>query len=119
MRWIDAIFLGIAFAAFAEFSSHGARASDYNWQRDQGQTVHFLVNNNSLGQALAAKKDQFEKLTGITVKVDIFQEQQMRQRLLTVLNAKSSEIDVFMTLPSREGEQFSAAGWLCVADTGR
>jgi multiple sugar transport system substrate-binding protein len=29
------------------------------------------------------------------------QEQQMRQRLLTVLNAKSSEIDVFMTLPSR------------------
>jgi multiple sugar transport system substrate-binding protein len=43
----------------------------------------------------------------------------MRQRLLTVLNAKSSEIDVFMTLPSREGEQFSAAGWLCVADTGR
>jgi len=35
----------------------------------------------------------------------------MRQRLLTVLNAHSDEVDVFMTLPSREGMQFAAAGW--------
>ena len=35
----------------------------------------------------------------------------MRQRLVTVMNAKSSEIDVFMSLPSREGEQFAKAGW--------
>jgi multiple sugar transport system substrate-binding protein len=112
MRWTTRIGLGLAFAALVEISPHGAHAGDYNWQRDKGQTIHFLVNNNSLGQALVARKDQFEKLTGITVKVDIFQEQQMRQRLLTVLNAKSSELDVFMTLPSREGEQFSAAGWL-------
>src|SRR5262249_50317648 len=28
-----------------------------------------------------------------------------------VMNAHSDEIDVFMTLPSREGEQFAAAGW--------
>ena len=35
----------------------------------------------------------------------------MRQRLVTVMNAKSSEIDVFMSLPSREGEQFARAGW--------
>jgi multiple sugar transport system substrate-binding protein len=112
MRWTTRIGSGLALAALVELLPHGAHASDYNWQRDKGQTIHFLVNNNSLGQALVAKKDQFEKLTGVTVKVDIFQEQQMRQRLLTVLNAKSSELDVFMTLPSREGEQFSAAGWL-------
>lgn len=88
------------------------RASDYNWRRDKGQSIRFLVNNNTLGHALVSKKDEFEKLTGIKVTVDMYQEQQMRQRLLTVLNAKSSEVDVFMTLPSREGEQFSAAGWL-------
>ena len=35
----------------------------------------------------------------------------MRQRLVTVMNARSDEVDVFMTLPSREGEQFAAAGW--------
>ena len=47
----------------------------------------------------------------MTLKVDGYQEQQMRQRLVTVMNAHSDEVDVFMTLPSREGEQFAAAGW--------
>ena len=47
----------------------------------------------------------------MTLKVDGYQEQQMRQRLVTVMNARSDEVDVFMTLPSREGEQFAAAGW--------
>ncbi|AHY48860.1 ABC transporter substrate-binding protein [Bradyrhizobium japonicum] len=47
----------------------------------------------------------------MTLKVDGYQEQQMRQRLVTVMNANSDEVDVFMTLPSREGEQFAAAGW--------
>ncbi len=56
-------------------------------------------------------KADFEKLTGMTLKVDGYQEQQMRQRLVTVMNAHSDEVDVFMTLPSREGEQFAAAGW--------
>jgi len=30
---------------------------------------------------------------------------------VTVMNAHSDEVDVFMTLPSREGQQFAAAGW--------
>lgn len=56
-------------------------------------------------------KDEFTELTGITLKVDTYQEQQMRQRLMTVLNSASDEVDVFMTLASREGQQFAAAGW--------
>lgn len=36
----------------------------------------------------------------------------MRQRLVTVMNARSDEIDVYMSLPSREGLQFFKAGWL-------
>lgn len=89
-----------------------AHAADYNWKRNQGTTVRFFVNNNSLGVALAAKKAEFEKLTGITLKADIYQEPQLRQRLLTVMNARSDEVDVFMTLPSREGQQFATAGWI-------
>ena len=88
-----------------------ARAADFDWQKYKGTTLTFLANNNPLGQAIANNKDAFEKLTGITLKVDTYQEQQMRQRLVTVLNARSDEIDVFMTLPSREGMQFAKAGW--------
>ena len=87
------------------------RAAEFDWKKFQGKTVTFLANNNPVAQALLTNKDDFEKLTGMTLKVDGYQEQQMRQRLVTVMNARSDEVDVFMTLPSREGEQFAAAGW--------
>ncbi|WP_024508183.1 sugar ABC transporter substrate-binding protein [Bradyrhizobium sp. ARR65] len=89
-------------------AAHGA---DFDWQKFHGKTVTFLANNNPVSQALLTHKADFEKLTGITLKVDTYQEQQMRQRLVTVMNAHSDEADVFMTLPSREGAQFAAAGW--------
>ncbi|MGY4410330.1 ABC-type glycerol-3-phosphate transport system substrate-binding protein [Bradyrhizobium sp. LB7.1] len=88
-----------------------ARAADFDWMKFKGKTVTFLANNNPVSQALLTYKADFEKLTGMTLKVDGYQEQQMRQRLVTVMNASSDEVDVFMTLPSREGEQFAAAGW--------
>src|SRR5467141_3337005 len=88
-----------------------AGAADFSWKKFQGKTVTFLANNNPVSQALLTYKDEFEKLTGMTLKVDGYQEQQMRQRLVTVMNAHSDEVDVFMTLPSREGQQFAAAGW--------
>src|SRR6266702_7675929 len=88
-----------------------ASAADFDWKKFQGKTVTFLANNNPVSQALLTYKGDFEKLTGITLKVDGYQEQQMRQRLVTVMNARSDEVDVFMSLPSREGEQFAAAGW--------
>jgi multiple sugar transport system substrate-binding protein len=97
----------IVAAAFVSAAS----AADFDWKKFQGKTVSFLANNNPVSQALLAHKADFEKLTGITLKVDGYQEQQMRQRLVTVMNAHSDEVDVFMTLPSREGEQFAASGW--------
>jgi len=100
--------LPVLAAAVIAAPSH---AADFDWKKFQGKTVTFLANNNPVAQALLTYKDDFEKLTGMTLKVDGYQEQQMRQRLVTVMNAKSDEVDVFMTLPSREGEQFAAAGW--------
>lgn len=88
-----------------------AHAANFDWKKFQGKTVSFLANNNPVSQTLLKHKADFEKLTGITLKVDMYQEQQMRQRLVTVMNAHSDEADVFMTLPSREGAQFAAAGW--------
>ena len=98
-------------------TAQAVHAADFDWMKFKGQTVTFLANNNAVGNAIVANKAEFEKLTGITVKVDTYQEQQMRQRLVTVLNARSDEVDVFMTLVSREGAQFEKAGWY--ADLGK
>ena len=90
-----------------------ASAADFDWKKFQGKTITFLANNNPVAQALLTNKDDFEKLTGMTLKVDGYQEQQMRQRLVTVMNARSDEVDVFMTLPSREGPAIRRRGLVC------
>ncbi|HQT66710.1 MAG: ABC transporter substrate-binding protein [Rhodospirillales bacterium 20-60-12] len=100
--------LALAVSILLPISAH---AASFNWQKYKGQTIEVLVDNNPIGKVIATNADAFEKLTGITLKVDIFTEQQMRQRLVTVLDANSNQIDVFMTLPSREGAQFAKAGW--------
>ncbi|MDO5604156.1 MAG: sugar ABC transporter substrate-binding protein [Paracoccus sp. (in: a-proteobacteria)] len=94
-----------------------AAAQSFDWKAHSGETVTFLANSNPLGQLLIDHADEFRELTGINLVVDGYQEQQMRQRLMTVMNARSDEVDVFMTLPSREGMQFAAAGWY--ADLGQ
>lgn len=91
--------------------SQGVSAQGFNWKKHQGETVTFLANNNPVANALLKYKADFEQLTGITLKVDTYQEQQMRQRMVTVMNSRSDEVDLFMSLPSREGLQFAKAGW--------
>lgn len=88
-----------------------ASAQEFDWMAHKGESITFLVNSNPLGSLIVENESEFEALTGIDLVVDVYQEQQMRQRMLTVMNARSDEIDVFMTLSSREGMQFAAAGW--------
>src|SRR6218665_155954 len=106
-----------ALAAVVAILCAGATgAQDFNWKKHQGKTLTFLANNNPanntpVANALLKYQGEFEQQTGMTLKVDAYQEQQMRQRLVTVMNARSDEVDVFMSLPSREGLQFAKAGW--------
>jgi multiple sugar transport system substrate-binding protein len=102
--------MSMALAASAALAP-AAHAQEFNWKKHQGKTVTFLANNNPVANALLKYKGEFEQLTGMTLKVDSYQEQQMRQRLVTVMNSRSDEVDVFMSLPSREGLQFAKAGW--------
>ena len=101
-------FLGFAVFACLQLAAH---AEEFNWKKYQGTTLTFLANNTLLFNALLKHKADFEKQTGMTLKVDVYQEQQMRQRLVTVMNSRSDEIDIFASLPSREGLQFAKAGW--------
>ncbi len=109
MTKISAVRILFASCAFTVGAVSPALAFD--WKAHDGETISFLANNNPWSQALLSYKDEFTELTGITLKVDSYQEQQMRQRLVTVLNSRSDEVDVFMTLASREGQQFAASGW--------
>jgi multiple sugar transport system substrate-binding protein len=101
----------LAIAFFSGLLPVSVHAASFDWQKYKGQTIEVLVDNNPIGRVIEENAASFERLTGITLNVDTFTEQQMRQRLVTALDSNSDQVDVFMTLPSREGEQFAAAGW--------
>ena len=86
-------------------------AQEFDWKAHRGKTINFLSSNHPWANAVLAQKDEFEVLTGIKVQVDTFQEAQMRQRLVTVLQGRSADVDLYMSLKSREGLQFANAGW--------
>lgn len=86
-------------------------AAAFDWKKHNSTTITFISANHPWANALLRYKDEFTALTGINLKVDSFQEQQARQRMLTILQSKSADMDVFMSLKSRDGMLYSKAGW--------
>jgi multiple sugar transport system substrate-binding protein len=93
------------------WSAHAQQPTSFDWKRYNGETINFLSSNHPWPNALAEFIPEFTKLTGITVKMDTYNENQMRQRLTTLMQTHSSSIDLFMTTPTREGRLFTKAGY--------
>lgn len=98
-------------ATALSLGSGSALAQAFNWKKHDGQTVNLLLNNHPWSQAVREMAPEFTAKTGIRLRVEIFNEEQFRARLTTQLQAKSSDIDVFMSLKFREGGVYDKAGW--------
>ncbi len=98
-------------ATALSLGSGSALAQTFNWKKHDGQTVNLLLNNHPWSQAVREMAPEFTAKTGIRLRVEIFNEEQFRARLTTQLQAKSSDIDVFMSLKFREGGVYDKAGW--------
>lgn len=98
-------------AASAALLAAPALAQGFDWRRQDGRTVTLLLNNHPWSQAMRELSAQFTERTGIRVRIEIFNEEQFRARLTTLMQGRSADVDVFMSLPSREGAVFKRAGW--------
>lgn len=103
-----ALALGTAVLAL---SASSALAQSFDWKKYDGQTVNLLLNNHPWSQAVREMAGDFTAKTGIKLRVEIFNEEQFRARLTTMMQAKSTDIDVFMSLKFREGATYDKAGW--------
>ena len=90
-------------AALLALSTGSALAQSFDWKKYDGQTINLLLNNHPWSQAVRDMAGEFTAKTGIKLRVEIFNEEQFRARLTTMMQAKSSDIDVFMSLKFREG----------------
>jgi multiple sugar transport system substrate-binding protein len=88
-----------------------AAQEEFNWKRFEGESIRLHGSNHPWMSALLPYLPEFVEKTGINVSYDLFAEQQMRQRLTVALQTQSSEIDVYMSLKSREGLLYRNAGW--------
>lgn len=100
-----------AAAATLLFTVPSAQAQAFNWKQHDGQTINLLLNNHPWSQAVRDMAGEFTAKTGIKLRLEIFNEEQFRARLTTMMQAKSSDIDVFMSLKFREGMTYDKAGW--------
>ncbi len=105
--FINAVAVGV----LAAVSYTGPAAAQVDWQKYKGQEINLLLNNHPWTQALRDLAPEFTAKTGVTVKLDVFGEEQFRARLTTVMQAKTTDLDGYMSLTIREGFVFDRAGW--------
>ncbi len=88
-----------------------AMAQAFNWKRFDGETINVLLNNHPWSNQIREMAPQFTEKTGIKVRVEILNEEPQRARLGTLLQARSSDVDVYTSLKIREGAVYTKAGW--------
>ena len=100
-----------ALVALAACLALPAAAQSFDWKTQQGRTLTLLFNNHPWSQAMRELAADFTARTGIRTRLEILNEEQFRARLTTLMQGRSGDLDVFMSLPSREGAVFRRAGW--------
>jgi multiple sugar transport system substrate-binding protein len=77
----------------------------------QNKEIRVLLANHPYGDLLKASIPEFEKATGIRVKLEQLQESQLSTKLATEFATRSSTVDVFMTRPLQEAKMFYKNDW--------
>lgn len=80
-----------------------------DWQQAKGQSITLMLVKHFWTDAVKANLDQFKELTGIDVTLDIYEEEEFRQKRTIALTSGSDTPDVFML--DWLG-QFVDAGWV-------
>ena len=83
----------------------------FDWRRFAGSTVNVALTKIAWSDLIASSVPDFEKLTGIKVRLEILAEEQHRQKLAVAFTAARGDIDVFASLRHHEGVKYYLAKW--------
>ena len=71
------------------------------------------LSNHPWTEAIKKKLPDFEKETGLTVKLTQLGEDQLSDQYNVKLNSGTADLDVLMYRPLQEGKLFARNGWMC------
>lgn len=85
--------------------------SAMDWKQFQGTEIRFLMNKHPFTTSIQPKVAEFENMTGIKVNLEVFPEDQFRNKRLIELNA-GGQVDGYMIMPGQAKLHYWKAGWL-------
>ena len=89
----------------------GTALAQVDWKQLQGTEIRFLMNKHPFTTFIEPKVAEFEKLTGIKVVMEVFPEDQYRNKRTIELNA-GGKLDGYMIMPGQDDLYYWKAGWL-------
>ena len=93
-----------------------AQAQEFDWKQFDGSEIRFLMNNHPFTDFIQPLVPEFEELTGISVTLEVFPEDQFRQRRLLEASSGANTLDGYMIMPGQVGAQYLGAGWVRYID---
>jgi len=91
-------------------------AQEFDWRQFEGTEIRFLMNRHPFTNFLEPHIEEFEELTGIDVVLEVFPEDQFRQRRLLEASSGADTLDGYMIMPGQVGAQYLGAGWVRYID---
>lgn len=83
----------------------------FNWKKFTGQTINVSLAKQPWSDFITPRIPEFERLTGIKVKLEVLPEDQNRQKLAIAFSSGRGDIDVFGSQRHQEGAKYFAAKW--------
>ena len=88
-----------------------ATAGSVDWMQSKGTEIRFLMNKHPFTSFIEPKVAEFERMTGIKVTLEVFPEDQFRNKRMIELNAGGT-VDGYMIMPGQAKLHYWKAGWL-------
>ena len=83
----------------------------FRWDRASGQTIKVSLNKHPFSESIAPQLEEFSRLTGIRVELNILSEEEYRDKMIIELSSGSGSVDIFMTGPYTTWS-YVKAGWI-------
>ncbi len=85
--------------------------SQFDWQKFAGEEIRIVGTRFFYTELIQKKLQDFEKLTGIKVNLELYPEDQFRQKIVVELAGGSTTVDAFTIGVPYEGRRFFKSGW--------
>lgn len=104
---------GLSLLALSAFVVSTAAAQEVDWRKYEGTTIHGIVFAAPYTDSyIKPQIEEFEELTGITVRLEVMVDTQMRKKQDIILAGQDSSMDFFTLQMDNRGGALTAAGYL-------